>query len=141
MSCSRQIRPPIYSLKQSKLRKRRVIRYSIMYFAMFVLFLILIVGPIVAGQKHLLDGIVNPVSFSSSVCSACANTNQLRNLDGALGGLVQPTGLNSSNVNWSQTGTGSANYTLTHTSSGSISSATGTADASNAKMLLFARQW
>ncbi|KAK6423984.1 1,3-beta-D-glucan synthase [Elasticomyces elasticus] len=47
---SRQIRPPIYSLKQSRLRKRRVVRYAIMYFSMFVLFLVLIVGPIIAGK-------------------------------------------------------------------------------------------
>ncbi|KAK5126315.1 hypothetical protein LTR85_010551 [Meristemomyces frigidus] len=47
---SRQIRPPIYSLKQSKLRKRRVVRYAIMYFSMFFLFLILIIGPIIASK-------------------------------------------------------------------------------------------
>jgi len=47
---SRQIRPPIYSLKQSKLRKRRVFRYAVMYFVMLVIFLALIVGPIVAGS-------------------------------------------------------------------------------------------
>ncbi|KAI9822337.1 MAG: 1,3-beta-D-glucan synthase [Pycnora praestabilis] len=47
---SRQIRPPIYSLKQSKLRKRRVIRFAILYFVMLVIFLALIVGPIVAGK-------------------------------------------------------------------------------------------
>ncbi|KAF1811154.1 1,3-beta-glucan synthase [Eremomyces bilateralis CBS 781.70] len=46
---SRQIRPPIYSLKQTKLRKRRVIRYSILYFVMLVVFIALIVGPLVAG--------------------------------------------------------------------------------------------
>jgi 1,3-beta-glucan synthase len=47
---SRQIRPPIYSLKQSKLRKRRVVRYAILYFLMFALFLILIVGPAIVGR-------------------------------------------------------------------------------------------
>jgi 1,3-beta-glucan synthase len=47
---SRQIRPPIYSLKQSKLRKRRVIRFAILYFFMLVVFVALIVGPIVAGR-------------------------------------------------------------------------------------------
>jgi 1,3-beta-glucan synthase len=47
---SRQIRPPIYSLKQSKLRKRRVVRYAILYFFMFFLFLILIVGPAIVGR-------------------------------------------------------------------------------------------
>jgi len=47
---SRQIRPPIYSLKQSKLRKRRVVRYAILYFLMFFLFLILIIGPVIASK-------------------------------------------------------------------------------------------
>ncbi|KAH9819855.1 Glycosyltransferase family 48 protein [Teratosphaeria destructans] len=47
---SRQIRPPIYSLKQSKLRKRRVVRYAILYFSMFVLFIILVVGPVIASK-------------------------------------------------------------------------------------------
>ncbi|KAL4934026.1 1,3-beta-glucan synthase component-domain-containing protein [Aspergillus undulatus] len=44
---SRQIRPPIYSLKQSKLRKRRVVRFAIMYFAMLVLFLVLLIAPLI----------------------------------------------------------------------------------------------
>ncbi|RPB15253.1 hypothetical protein P167DRAFT_571729 [Morchella conica CCBAS932] len=45
---SRQIRPPIYSAKQSKLRRKRVIRFSVLYFTMFVVFLALIIGPVVA---------------------------------------------------------------------------------------------
>ncbi|KAI9666336.1 MAG: 1,3-beta-D-glucan synthase [Bathelium mastoideum] len=47
---SRQIRPPIYSLKQSRLRRRRVIRYAILYFVMLLIFVLLIAGPIVAGR-------------------------------------------------------------------------------------------
>ncbi|KAL1962973.1 hypothetical protein VTN77DRAFT_8819 [Rasamsonia byssochlamydoides] len=50
---SRQIRPPIYSLKQSKLRRRRVIRYSILYFAMLILFIVLIAAPLVARNLNL----------------------------------------------------------------------------------------
>jgi len=34
-----------------------------MYFAMFILFLVLIVGPIVAGGRGLLDSITTPVSL------------------------------------------------------------------------------
>jgi 1,3-beta-glucan synthase len=45
---SRQIRPPIYSLKQSKLRKRRVIRFAVLYFVMLVIFILLLAGPLVA---------------------------------------------------------------------------------------------
>jgi len=48
---SRQIRPPIYSMKQSKLRKRRVWRYAILYFVMLIVFLALLVGPIVAATQ------------------------------------------------------------------------------------------
>lgn len=47
---SRQIRPPIYSMKQSKLRRRRVVRYAILYFVLLILFVALIAGPIVAGK-------------------------------------------------------------------------------------------
>jgi 1,3-beta-glucan synthase len=59
---SRQIRPPIYSLKQSKLRRRRVWRFAVLYFAMFILFLALLLGPIFAG--HLI-----PTTFKSSLPS------------------------------------------------------------------------
>lgn len=37
-------------MKQSKLRKRRVVRYAIMYFSMFFLFLILVVGPVIVSK-------------------------------------------------------------------------------------------
>ncbi|KAF8458279.1 1,3-beta-glucan synthase catalytic subunit FksP [Kalaharituber pfeilii] len=50
---SRQIRPPIYSAKQSKLRKKRVIRFAVIYFLMLVLFVALIVGPVVVGNMFL----------------------------------------------------------------------------------------
>jgi 1,3-beta-glucan synthase len=52
---SRQIRPPIYSLKQTKLRKRRVVRYAILYFTLFVLFMVLLIAPAVIGNLGLLD--------------------------------------------------------------------------------------
>ncbi|KAI0895057.1 glycosyltransferase family 48 protein [Annulohypoxylon nitens] len=48
---SRQIRPPIYSMKQSKLRRRRVIRYAVLYFVMLVVFVALIVAPAVGGKQ------------------------------------------------------------------------------------------
>ncbi|CAO2656086.1 Nn.00g048890.m01.CDS01 [Neocucurbitaria sp. VM-36] len=69
---SRQIRPPIYSLKQTKLRKRRVIRYAILYFFLLVIFLVLIVGPIVAGTKFKFDlptlpmEILQPTGFNNN---------------------------------------------------------------------------
>jgi 1,3-beta-glucan synthase len=68
---SRQIRPPIYSLKQTKLRKRRVIRYAILYFVLLVVFLVLIVGPIIAGKfikfnVKLPMEILQPVGFNNN---------------------------------------------------------------------------
>jgi len=81
---SRQIRPPIYSLKQTKLRRRRVIRYSILYFTMLVVFVALIAGPLVAG-KFIPD-------MSSSIP-----------MD-----LLQPTGLNNNDTTGKQTGTAAA---------------------------------
>ena len=68
---SRQIRPPIYSLKQTKLRKRRVVRYAILYFVLLVVFLAIIVGPIVAGKQLKLNvnlpmELLQPTGFSNN---------------------------------------------------------------------------
>lgn len=76
---SRQIRPPIYSLKQTKLRKRRVIRYAILYFILLVVFIVLVVGPLVAGR--FVKGFTIPDN------------------------LAQPTGLNNNDTFSSETGT------------------------------------
>jgi len=91
---SRQIRPPIYSLKQSKLRRRRVVRFAILLYGMFVLFLALMIGPSVVGQNMEIDieGILGkPLNFR----------------------LVQPTGLDNDNTNGTTylTGTGMDGYT------------------------------
>ncbi|KAF2738311.1 hypothetical protein EJ04DRAFT_62231 [Polyplosphaeria fusca] len=77
---SRQIRPPIYSLKQTKLRKRRVIRYAILYFVILVVFVALLAGPIVAG-KYLPKMTSIPMD------------------------LLQPTGLNNNDTKTTPTGT------------------------------------
>ncbi|KAL8962817.1 MAG: hypothetical protein Q9193_000835 [Seirophora villosa] len=50
---SRQIRPPIYSLKQSKLRKRRVIRFATLYFIMLIIFVALLAGPLVVARLKI----------------------------------------------------------------------------------------
>ncbi|PYH84167.1 1,3-beta-glucan synthase component GLS2 [Aspergillus uvarum CBS 121591] len=60
---SRQIRPPIYSLKQSKLRKRRVVRFAILYFTMLVIFLILIIAPLVARNQNINLGSSLPMNI------------------------------------------------------------------------------
>ncbi|KAJ4348188.1 1,3-beta-D-glucan synthase [Didymosphaeria variabile] len=77
---SRQIRPPIYSLKQTKLRRRRVVRYAILYFLLLVVFIALLVGPVVAG-KFLKLNIDIPMD------------------------LLQPTGQNNNDTTSSVTGT------------------------------------
>jgi 1,3-beta-glucan synthase len=64
-------------MKQTKLRKRRVIRYAILYFFMLIVFLCLIVGPIVAGKFLKLDigssipmEIMQPTGYSNNDTSA-----------------------------------------------------------------------
>ncbi|EGS22242.1 1,3-beta-glucan synthase component-like protein [Thermochaetoides thermophila DSM 1495] len=74
---SRQIRPPIYSMKQTKLRRRRVIRYSILYFTLLIVFVALMVGPSVAGKHIPLDSLDDLISKYK---------------------LMQPTGLNNDNT-------------------------------------------
>jgi 1,3-beta-glucan synthase len=72
-------------MKQSKLRKRRVWRYAVLYFVMLVVFLALIVGPIVA---------------SPQITSGTKNLNVPMQ-------LLQPVGLiNNDTLNDTQTGTG-----------------------------------
>lgn len=80
-------------MKQSKLRRRRVIRFAILYYAMFVLFLALVIGPSVAGNMVPMDS--------------------LQDMLGGLGfRLVQPNGQDNDNTNGtSLTGTGNPDYT------------------------------
>jgi 1,3-beta-glucan synthase len=80
---SRQIRPPIYSLKQTKLRKRRVVRYAILYFVILIVFLCLIVGPIVAAKFIQIP-------------SNLADSLPLK--------IMQPTGYNNNDTTTSTTG-------------------------------------
>ncbi|KAF2664339.1 1,3-beta-glucan synthase [Microthyrium microscopicum] len=109
---SRQIRPPIYSLKQTKLRKRRVIRYSILYFALFVFFLVLIVGPIIAGPK--LPTIDLP--------------------SGILGDLIQPHGLNHNDTASTLTGNNPQFGGSPSTASGGAASSTDISLPTGAKL-------
>jgi 1,3-beta-glucan synthase len=102
---SRQIRPPIYSMKQSKLRKRRVLRYAILYFVMLVVFVALLVGPIVA-RKQIL-----------------AATSSLDPME-----LFQPYGQNNNDTRGS-TKTGAAASTGSAAASSSVAAASSTAAA------------
>jgi 1,3-beta-glucan synthase len=102
---SRQIRPPIYSMKQTKLRRRRVVRYAILYFVLLVVFLALIVGPIVAGKY-----------VPASVFKMLDDTN-----------LVQPTGLEHDDTRGrTETGTGYVSYSGVYTPTSESSKATAT---------------
>ncbi|KAK9476678.1 1,3-beta-glucan synthase component-domain-containing protein [Lipomyces japonicus] len=73
---SRQIRPPIFSLKQAKLRKRLVKRYATLYFILFAVFVALIVAPAVAG-KYMSESWADnlPVSFQGLVQPIGQNNN------------------------------------------------------------------
>lgn len=78
---SRQIRPPIFSMKQNRLRKRIVRRYATLYFVIFFVFCAIIVGPLVAGMSSF-------ISFSNFVGNKVPT-----NLGGSLltnWGLIQP---------------------------------------------------
>lgn len=88
---SRQIRPPIYSLKQTKLRKRRVVRYAILYFTLFVLFMVLLIAPAVIGNLGLLD-----------------STFESMQGDGLMY-LMQPNNWNNNDTSSSKTGSGLPN--------------------------------
>ncbi|ESZ96184.1 glucan synthase [Sclerotinia borealis F-4128] len=100
---SRQIRPPIYSLKQSKLRKRRVWRYAIIYFVLFIIFLALLIGPLIAGKKILTKSLTDKIPLK----------------------LYQPTGQNNNDTQgYNQTGTGCTTCTgVSATSSASSTAA------------------
>lgn len=47
---NRQIRPPIYTLKQARLRKRMVRKYSVLYYTVLIIFIVLIAAPAVVGS-------------------------------------------------------------------------------------------
>jgi len=91
---SRQIRPPIYSLKQTKLRKRRVVRYAILYFSLFLLFIILIVGPIIAskfidtGSIKLPMNLVQPNNWNNNDTTASDTGTAVAKAAAATAGAV-----------------------------------------------------
>jgi len=100
---SRQIRPPIYSMKQSKLRRRRVIRFAVLYFVMLFVFLALMVAPSVLATYKIFV----PDKLAGSVNNK---------ISGWI--LMQPVGLNSDDTHTSlQTGTGAPNYPKSKTTS------------------------
>jgi len=49
-------------MKQSKLRRRRVIRYAVLYFTLLVVFVALIVGPAVGRKMIISDKLVKDLN-------------------------------------------------------------------------------
>lgn len=75
-------------MKQSKLRRKRVLRYAVFYFIMLILFVGLLVGPVVAG-KFIPSSIMDSVPMD----------------------LYQPTQFSNDDTHGSSlTGTGAADY-------------------------------
>lgn len=75
-------------MKQSKLRRKRVFRYAILYFTLFIVFMALMIGPAVAGKYIPVDKFLG--SFTSGDMY-----------------LVQPNNLiNNNTLNTTETGTG-----------------------------------
>lgn len=99
-------------MKQSKLRRRRVIRYAVLYFILFVVFMAIIIGPAVVGKKIMPDLIGMFDKIGDFV-------------------LLQPRDLDNNNTNGtSETGTGMPGYSgagLAASSSGKGSKASTTA--------------
>jgi 1,3-beta-glucan synthase len=107
---SRQIRPPIYSMKQSKLRRRRVIRYAILYFTLLIVFIALVAGPAVVGKI-----------MGESLSKTLEKMIPLK-------GLVQPNYLEHDNTNSSSvTGIKNPSYTGPGLTSGKSAEASATA--------------
>ncbi|KAL8928555.1 MAG: hypothetical protein Q9208_001789 [Pyrenodesmia sp. 3 TL-2023] len=104
---SRQIRPPIYSLKQSKLRKRRVIRFATLYFIMLIIFVALLAGPLVVAKLKI----------------------KLPDIPMA---LMQPTGLNNNDTLASPTGPA-----LEDAASGAVASGTAAASSDSSRLRFF----
>lgn len=52
-------------MKQSKLRRRRVIRFAIVYFVLLVVFIALVAGPVYAGKAGLIDSFKSKLDVGS----------------------------------------------------------------------------
>lgn len=103
-------------MKQSKLRRKRVFRYAVLYFVMLIVFVGLIVGPIVAGKK-----------IPASVFTALKGTD-----------LVQPTGqINDDTIGSTETGTASPGYTGAGTSTMTTGGGGSSTTTAAAKLRLF----
>lgn len=106
--CSRQIRPPIYSIKQSRLRKRRVIRYATLYFVLLIAFILLFCGPVIVAKFVDLNSMGLSIPFE----------------------LMQPTGQNNNDTWSSVTGSALGNFGGDAAATGDSGSGGGSGDDS-----------
>ncbi|CAI6338870.1 unnamed protein product [Periconia digitata] len=118
---SRQIRPPIYSLKQTKLRRRRVIRYAILYFFMLFIFLVLLVGPVLVKNFNIIQ--IDSI-FSSSMRTSLMD-------------LIQPTSANNNDTSSGVTGACIQSPCPQRDGGGGDAAETGSSDSTARRMLAF----
>lgn len=81
---SKQIRPPIFTLKQVSLRKRMVKRYASLYFTILIVFVACIVAPAVAASYV-------PKDIGSSLTGLARNLFQPRDQDNNDTGMAMTT--------------------------------------------------
>ncbi|KAI4245715.1 MAG: hypothetical protein L6R40_002243 [Gallowayella cf. fulva] len=94
---SRQIRPPIYSIKQSKLRKRRVIRFATLYFVMLIIFVALLAGPLVVARLKISlpdipMNLLQPTGLDKNDTLSSPTGNQLKGGSIVVSGSAAATG-------------------------------------------------
>ena len=125
---SRQIRPPIYSLKQSRLRKRRVIRYAMLYFIMLIVFVALIVGPVVA-RKYITLNFTLPLELMQPTGQTNNDTHNSAKTGNFINGMMSG----------GATGTGAGGSGASQTSGSSGASSSDTNAALNSLLSITAR--
>jgi len=84
-------------LKQTKLRKRRVIRYAILYFIILIVFVALIAGPVVASKylKFTIDlpmNLIQPTGlFNNDTGTGVTGSCVLGQCPGGPAEVAEPT--------------------------------------------------
>ncbi|KAK5057554.1 hypothetical protein LTR84_011554 [Exophiala bonariae] len=114
---SRQIRPPIYTIKQSRLRKRRVIRYAILYFLLLVIFLALIIGPVIIRNLNIIKSLPD-IPLDLYQPTGQNNNDTTANFTGSalvdFGNAIGPTSAGGGATAGTTTGSGGGSATTTN---------------------------
>jgi 1,3-beta-glucan synthase len=77
---SRLIRPPIYSLKQARLRKRMVRKYCVLYFAVLIMLVVIIAAPAAASGQIAVDQFAN-IGGAGSIANGLFQPRNVSNND------------------------------------------------------------